>query len=506
MAHLADIEKCQVAEAAAGHVSLCSDKGKDTGPASQDWSSEEERKIKFKLDIVLLGNLMLGFFALQLDKTNLSSAITTTFIKDIGITNDIVNNGNQLLLAAIVIFEIPSNMMLSKLGAPVWLTLECFSWGMVATFQAFMNSKSSYYATRFLLGLFEAGYLAGSLVVIGMFYTKKEMALRMTVLYTANYLAAGTSSLIAAGIFNLDGAAGLKDWQWLFLIDGMFTILVAFSFLFFLPRSPSWTCPLINISALDIFSDRDREIMSRRIILEDRARGAELSSVTVMEAVRYCYTNYYIWLHALISFISLVPKGGLLLYGPTIIKNLGFDKFKANLLASVCNFALVALAVIAAWVSDRAKLRGPICFVCTCYALVLAGAQYALVTNTDKWAKYAVFVLFMAGNATFQGINSAWMVSNVRDTKALCIGQALVVMGANLGGLAGQQLFRDSDAPKYTRGFLAIMCLYASTLVIVVFVTWMYWNKNRKLATVSSVSEESGNRRENITDETKFQI
>ncbi|KAF5592014.1 nicotinamide mononucleotide permease [Fusarium subglutinans] len=399
------IRKSQVAEAAAGHVSLCSDKGKDTGRASQDWSCEKERKIKFKLDIVLLGNLMLGFFALQLDKTNPRSAMTTTFIKDIGITNDIINNGNQLLLAAIVICEIPSNMMLSKLGAPVWMTLECFSWGMVATFQAFMNNKPSYYATRFLLGLFEAGCLAVSLVVIGMFYTKKEMALRMTVLYTANYLAAGTSSLIAAGTFNLDGAAGLKDCQWLFLIDGIFTVLVAFSFLFFLPRSPSWTRPIINISALDILSDRDCEIMSRCIILEDRARGVELSSVTIMEAVRYYF---------------------------------GFDKFKANLLASVCNFALVALAVIAAWVSDRAKLRGPISFVCTCYALLLAGAQYALVTNTDKWAKRAVFVLLMAGNAMFQGINSAWVVSNVRDTKAFCIGQALVIMGENLGGLAAQ--------------------------------------------------------------------
>lgn len=156
---------------------------------------------------------MLGFFALQLDKTNISSAITTTFTTDIGITKNIVNNGNQLLFAAIVIFEIPSNMILARVGAPVWLTFECFAWGLVATFQAFINNKASFYATRFLLGLFEAGYLAGSLVVIGTFYTKKEMALRMTVLYTANYLAAGTSSLIAAGIFKLDGASGLRDWQ-----------------------------------------------------------------------------------------------------------------------------------------------------------------------------------------------------------------------------------------------------------------------------------------------------
>lgn len=156
---------------------------------------------------------MLGFFALQLDKTNTSSAITTDFTRDLGITNDIVNAGNQLQLAGILIFEVPSNMILSKVGAPLWLTVACFSWGMVATFQAFIHNKSSFYATRFLLGTFEAGYLAGSLVVIGMFYTKKEIAMRMTILYTANYLAAGTSSLLAVAIFGLHGARGLRNWQ-----------------------------------------------------------------------------------------------------------------------------------------------------------------------------------------------------------------------------------------------------------------------------------------------------
>ncbi|RGP64271.1 hypothetical protein FSPOR_8091 [Fusarium sporotrichioides] len=505
MVRSVDVEKSSAAEAIGeGQGSLCSNKEEDSRTQIRDWTDQEEKKIKLKLDLVLLGNLMLGFFALQLDKTNHSSAITTTFVKDIGITNNIVNNGNQLLLAAIVIFEIPSNMMLAKFGAPTWLTSQCFSWGLVATFQAFINNKASFYATRFLLGLFEAGYLAGALVVIGMFYTKEEIALRMTVLYTANYVAAGTSSLIAAGIFNLDGHSGLEDWQWLFLIDGIFTVIVSFSFLFLLPRAPSWTRPLINIPALDAFTDREREIMSRRITNEDGGRGVELSSITTMEAIRYLYKNYFIWIHAVIAFISLVPKGGLLLYDPTIVKNLGFDKFKANILVSVCNYALVVLALIAAWVSDRVKLRGPICFICTSYVLIMAGVQYSLVLNTDKWAKYAVFVLFMAGNATFQGINSAWLSSNVRDTKALCVGQALVVMGANLGGLAGQQLFRDEDAPKYTNGFLAIMCLYAATLVLVVLVTGLYWSKNRKL--VRSSSAENENTREGNLGEGRFQI
>ncbi|KAF5518471.1 putative transporter [Colletotrichum aenigma] len=355
-----------------------------------------------RLDIVLITTLMLGFFALQLDKTNITSAITTDFIHDIEITNNIVNSGDQLSLAAIVIFEIPSNMILSRLGAPLWLTIECLAWGLVAIFQAFITNQASFFATRFLLGTFEAGYLAGSPVVIGMFYTKTEVAMRMTALYTAYYLAAGTSTLIAAGVFKMDRLGGFHDWQWLFVIDGCFTIIVALLFMFLLPKSPRWTRPVVGIAAFDIFTQRERDIMTRRIALEDTSRSAELSPINPRDALQALCTNYYIWLHSLVALISLVPKGELLLYAPTIIKNLGFDKITANLLASVSNYALFLLPVFAARISDWVQLRGPVCGACTIYALVFAGVQYSMVLSTDKWGKYAVFVMFMAGNATFQ--------------------------------------------------------------------------------------------------------
>ncbi|KAF6798796.1 transporter YIL166C-like protein 6 [Colletotrichum sojae] len=131
--------------------------------------------------------------------------------------------------------------------------------------------------------------------------------------------------------------------------------------------------------------------------------------------------------------------------------------------------------------SDWLQLRGPVCMVCTIYALVFAGEQYSLVLSDNKWGNYAVFVLFMAGNATFQGVNSVWLSSNVKDPKTLAVGQALIVMEANFGGLAGQQLFRDEDAPRYTRGFLGIIGLYAGTLVLVAGLTALYWIKNQRL-------------------------
>lgn len=282
--------------------------------------------------------------------------------------------------------------------------------------------------------------------------------------------------------------------------------MVAFAFLFFLPGKPQNTQPAIGIKALDMFSDRDRDIMTQRIAREDRYRAAELEAVSIKEAISCLTTKYLIWIHSAVALVSLVPKGGLLLYAPTLIKNLGFDTINANLLASVTHFALIILALFAARVSDWTRLRGPVCVACTIYALVLAGVQYSVVSSNDKWTKYAVFVLFMAGNATFQGINSAWMSTNLRDPKGVCIGQAVIVMAANLGGLAGQQLFREDDAPKYRRGFMGILGLFAGTLVLICGLSGLYLFKNRNLVRSYTGRGNTSEERERELNELKYQL
>lgn len=163
--------------------------------------------------------LVLGFFALQLDRSNISNALTSTITTDLGISSDTINAGNQLQIAAIIIFEIPSNIILQKFGAPIWITGQCLLWGAISTFQAFIKNQSQFYATRFLLGMFEAGYIPGSMFVIALFYKRAELAKRTAIFYVGNYFAAGTGSLIAAGIFQISGRNGLSGWQWLFLSE-----------------------------------------------------------------------------------------------------------------------------------------------------------------------------------------------------------------------------------------------------------------------------------------------
>lgn len=98
--------------------------------------------------------LVLGFFVLQLDRSNISNALTDTITADLGITTDDVNLGNQLMLAGIIVAELPSNIVLQKVGAPLWLTGQMGIWGTIALTQAWCTNKSSFLRNAVPLGSF----------------------------------------------------------------------------------------------------------------------------------------------------------------------------------------------------------------------------------------------------------------------------------------------------------------------------------------------------------------
>ncbi|KAI8715230.1 MFS domain-containing protein [Fusarium sp. LHS14.1] len=438
-----------------------------------EWTRDEE-----KLDWYLMPILVVGFYVLQLDRTNIGNAITDTLTQDLGITNNQVNVGNQLMFAGIVIAEIPSNLILQRLGAPVWLTLQVAIWGTIALSQAWCTNVHSFYATRFLLGMFEGGYIPGSQYMLALFYKKNELALRTSVFYFGNYSAAATGSLIAAGILQLGGKGGLAGWQWLFVIEGAFTLLIFLAFVLLLPRSPAHTTPVH--SRFDFFSGRERLILANRIIIDDESRGADKVNIT-LTSLRGAFVDIRLWLHMILNILSLTPKGGLLIYGPTIIKNLGFSKINANLLNAVGNVLVIVLSCALSVASDKTRLRGPWCIVAFIWSIAFAGALYGLPLGSNRWIQYAMLTLLTGGNALSQAINDAWLNINATKSSNRSVGLAMAVMGSNLGGIIGQQLFQESDAPKYPKAFIAILLLYGACIPTTLAIMYMYWRANRKV-------------------------
>ncbi|ENH65217.1 hypothetical protein FOC1_g10000880 [Fusarium oxysporum f. sp. cubense race 1] len=435
-----------------------------------DWTEKAEVRLRRKIDFKILPMLMLGLFALQLDRGNVGYAMTTSFTEDLGINNDNVNTGNQLMLGAVVIFEIPFNMVLSRIGPALWLIIQILAWGTIATAQA-----------AFLLGMWEAGYLAAALTILASFYTRKEMAMRATLVYVGNYCSAGVSGLLAGLIFKIPETSGLKKWQWLFIIDGLFTLVVGFVFILIMPRSTTNTLPLAGIKWFDPFTAEERDILAKRVILDDPRKQVKLSGISPKTALRIILTSFPMWGHFGINAISITPKGGLVFYTPTIIKNLGFGASTASFLAAVSNFGVCILAILVSWVSDKTLSRGPLCLLCGVYSLVFSGVQFAVIGSSDVWMKYAILTLLGSGVAVSQSLNDAWFSINTADPQVRCIGLALAVAGSNVGGLAGQNIFVKSDAPYYRKGFLKILCLYAASIVLIAGMIFYYWNDNRRM-------------------------
>lgn len=135
-----------------------------------------------RIDSTVLPLLFLGLLVFQLDRMNLASALTGGFAKDIGVNQDTINLGNQLMFLGIVLLEIPSNMLLQKVGPRKYISGQVMLFGFVATMQVFLVDRKGFLASRMMLGLAEAGYIPGACYTLSTWYTRRELARRIAVL------------------------------------------------------------------------------------------------------------------------------------------------------------------------------------------------------------------------------------------------------------------------------------------------------------------------------------
>lgn len=177
-----------------------------------------------------------------------------------------------MLSLGIVLFEIPSNMILYRVGPGKWLTLQLFLFGTVSTFQAWQNNYGSFIASRFLLGMTESGFIPGGLWTLSTWYTRKETAKRVMIFYFGNQFGQASAKLLAYGILHMRGVGGKAGWFWLFVLMGVFTIFSGCILGLFLPdsfRNPRSTF----LPKITWFSDRELHILKTRVLLDDPMKG-----------------------------------------------------------------------------------------------------------------------------------------------------------------------------------------------------------------------------------------
>ncbi|TGO10279.1 hypothetical protein BTUL_0139g00040 [Botrytis tulipae] len=445
-----------------------------------EWHEDEEKQILRRLDFYLIPLVMIMFFTLNLDRGNISNALTDNMMKDLSMNQEIVNTGSSLVYVGICIGDIPANLMIQKVGADIWLPCQLLAWGLVATFQTFIKNKSGFLATRFLLGLCESGFIPGTLWYLTKWYTKRELGKRTVLFFIGSYTANLLNGLIAYGLLRLRGRAGLTGWQWLFLIDGLATLTVGITTLFLLPRDPSRGNSIIKLP-LSSFTPRESEILLGRLVRDNPyntdPRDSHLSQFQIVISV---LTDWKVWAHCSMALLGLEYSPPIGTYSPSIIKSFGFGTFNSNLLVMPNSALLIITTFTLSWWSDKLNSRSiPIIFAAV-WLLVGLIVLDTLPHTKSNWTFYA-FLVFTGGSPSWHPLNVAWLNANQPTPRRRAIAVALYMAMTNLSAVPASHIFQASDKPYYHNGFKVLFIMAAMAISVMVAMRFAYQWLNRRI-------------------------
>src|ERR1700710_2308056 len=184
-----------------------------------------ERRTIAKVSWRLLPLVAVAYCIAYIDRTNISIA-SLTMNKDLGFTAYIYGWGAGIFFFAYFLFEIPSNLILEKVGARIWIARIMITWGIISGLTAFVTGTTSFMIVRFLLGAAEAGFFPGMILYFTYWFPSEYRGRVISTLFVAQPVANAVSSIASAAILEMDGVLGMKGWQWIFVIEALPALLL----------------------------------------------------------------------------------------------------------------------------------------------------------------------------------------------------------------------------------------------------------------------------------------
>jgi D-galactonate transporter len=363
-----------------------------------------------------------------------------TMNKDLGLSATVFGLGAGVFFFTYFIFEVPSNLFLERFGARKWIARIMLTWGLLSGAMAFIGGETSFYVVRMLLGAAEAGFFPGIIFYLTLWFPAAYRARIVGYFMAAIPLSSVIGSPVSGYILGLDGIAGLKGWQWLFILEAAPALILSVVVFFYLtdrPADAKWLDP------------DQRNWLADRLALEERQRE-EAQSFTVTQAL----LNPKVLALALVYFAAVTANYGVSFFLPQIIKGFGFSNATTGWLTAIPYAIGVVAMVYWGRHSDRTRERRVHC----AGALVVAAIGIAGCALFDDPTLKVVSISIGAA-----GIFGCLPVFWTLPTAFLCGaaaagGIAIVNAIGNLAGFAGPYVMgglKDATG-TYTAGLLTI--------------------------------------------------
>ncbi|KAI0066040.1 MFS general substrate transporter [Artomyces pyxidatus] len=422
----------------------------------------EERRIWRKLDLYLLPFVSLLYLLSFLDRSNIGNAKIAGMSKDLHLVGLRYNLAAALFFIPYCLAEVPSNILLKLTRPSRWIPSIMVAWGLVMTLMCLVNSYHALLVTRIFLGLAEGGLFPGVTYYISLWYPRRMQAMRVAIFFSAATIAGAFGGILAYGIEHLEGKAGLPGWQWIFLIEGLVTIVVAFASYFFMYDYPE---------TAKFLSAHERKFVIQTLKIESGNQATHFDMKFFWQAV----SDWKSYVQVIIYMGLLIPVYAVALFTPSIINALGYSAARAQLL-SIPPFVCGCICTIIVGIySDKLQSRGP--FVILGAAVSMIG--YIVAYTTSKPGPgYAAAVIAATGVYPTIAVDLAWAGGNAGGDMKRGVVIAMVIGIGNLGGICSSFIYYDP--PRYHQGHGTIIGWLGLSIVLSLLLMWRYSVLNKK--------------------------
>ncbi|EEH37164.2 high-affinity nicotinic acid transporter [Paracoccidioides lutzii Pb01] len=197
-----------------------------------------EKKLVWKCDLHVVPILAFLMSLAFLDRINIGNARLQGLERDLGMSGHDFNIALFIFFVPYMLCEVPSNIILKNVSPSTWLSSVMLGWGLVTTFQGVTNSFAGLLVCRVFLGIFEAGFVPGCVYLISMYYKRHELQTRLNFFISCSIMAGSLSGILAYAIAGMDGARGYSGWRWIFILEGVATVVAAVFSKFLIPEWP----------------------------------------------------------------------------------------------------------------------------------------------------------------------------------------------------------------------------------------------------------------------------
>ncbi|KAK5131469.1 hypothetical protein LTR08_000933 [Meristemomyces frigidus] len=421
-------------------------------------TDEDNKRIRRKTDKMLLSILVWVYFLQILDKTLLGYGATFGMRESTHLKGNQYSTVGSINAIAQLAWQPFSSYLIVKVPHRILMPSLCLGWGIAQTSMAACNSFSDLMASRFFLGLFEAGCLPLFSIITSQWYRRSEQPMRVAAWYATNGAATVFASALSYGLGHIQSDA-LESWRIIFLFVGLITIVSA----------PIVYWRLANdIPSCRFLSEMEKAMAIERLRANQTGTGSnEFKWSHILELATDVKTYLYVALSLLLNVGASVTNT----FGPLILGGLGFDKYTTSLLNMPFGTMQVIVILSASYATTRLRIKSAILLALVVPVIAGLAILYAMPhTKANEGALltgYYLLAFLFGGNP----VMIAWIVGNTAGTTKKSAVMSVYNAGSAVGNIVGPLIFNSATAPEYHPGLKAVLGVFVALAVCTIILT-----------------------------------